>query len=179
VALAILAGVALLVWIWLALFRGLFWRTDQRLPAGGRLERWPSLVVVVPARDEAAVLPLSLPTLVGQDYPGSARIVVVDDNSTDGTGTVAARLADAGGLPVTVICPGQPPPGWAGKVWALRAGVAEAGAAEFILLTDADIAHGPAAATLYLAMTVHSAVRHYRRGGTTWKGRTYPAPGSG
>jgi hopene-associated glycosyltransferase HpnB len=143
VALLVLSGVALLAWVWLALFRGLFWRTDQRLPAGARIDPWPSVAIVVPARDEAEVLPLSLPTLLGQDYPGPARVVVVDDDSADGTAALAASLAEPGGLPLAVIAPGQPPPGWTGKVWAMHAGVAEADEVDFILLTDADIAHPP------------------------------------
>jgi hopene-associated glycosyltransferase HpnB len=143
VVLPALAGVALLVWVWLALFRGLFWRTDQRLPAGAEIERWPSVGIVVPARDEGEVLPLTLPTLLGQQYPGSARVVLVDDDSTDGTGALARRLAYPGGLPLTVVEPGKPPDGWTGKVWALRAGVAEAGEVDLVLLTDADIAHRP------------------------------------
>jgi hopene-associated glycosyltransferase HpnB len=44
---------------------------------------------------------------------------------------------------VTVVNPGQPPVGWAGKLWALRAGVDAAGDVDFLLFTDADIAHGP------------------------------------
>src|SRR6266496_1451443 len=143
VVLPALAGVALLVWVWLALFRGLFWRTDQRLPAGAEIERWPSVGIVVPARDEGEVLPLPLPTLLGQQYPGSARVVLVDDDSTDGTGALARRLAYPGGLRLTVVEPGKPPDGWTGKVWALRAGVAEAGEVDLVLLTDADIAHRP------------------------------------
>jgi hopene-associated glycosyltransferase HpnB len=128
-----------LAWVWLALLRGGYWRTDVRLPGAETPQRWPSVAVVVPARDEAAVLPQSLPGLVGQDYPGPVRVILVDDNSTDGTGElVAARWPT-----VTVLAPGEPPPGWAGKLWALRAGAAEAGAADFLLFTDADIAHPP------------------------------------
>jgi hopene-associated glycosyltransferase HpnB len=78
-----------------------------------------------------------MPTLVAMDYPGPVRVILVDDNSTDGTGAlVAARWPG-----VTVVDPGEPEPGWAGKLWALRAGVAEAGAVDYLLFTDADIAH--------------------------------------
>jgi hopene-associated glycosyltransferase HpnB len=132
-----LAGLALAVWVWLALWRGMFWRTDQRLPGAPDPDRWPAVAVVVPARDEAAVLPATLPTLVGQDYPGSVRVILVDDDSTDGTGELAARISES----VTVVRPGPPPAGWAGKLWALHAGVEASGDAEFLLFTDADIAH--------------------------------------
>ncbi|MFF9197637.1 glycosyltransferase [Streptomyces sp. NPDC014779] len=145
--LAWIAIAALAVWGWLLLGQGFFWRTDQRLPApAGAPAPWPGVVVVVPARDEAAVLPLSLPSLLAQDYPGPAEVILVDDGSTDGTGERAAELAAChGGLPLTVVSPGEPEPGWTGKLWALRHGMALARARgpEFLLLTDADIAHEP------------------------------------
>ncbi len=150
--LAWFATASLAVWLWLLLGQGFFWRTDQRLPpvGGGRSVPaeggWPRVVVVVPARDEAAVLPLSLPSLLAQDYPGEAEVILVDDGSTDSTGRLAGELAEArGGLPLTVVSPGEPEPGWTGKLWALRHGIALARVREpeFLLLTDADIAHEP------------------------------------
>ncbi|GAA4847311.1 glycosyltransferase [Saccharopolyspora rosea] len=137
----VLGWAALVVWLGLVLCRGGFWRTDQRLPRLVVPQRWPSVAVVVPARDEAAVLPATLPTLLSQRYPGAARVVLVDDNSADGTGEVAGRAR--GGLPLTVTTPGHPPDGWTGKLWALAHGVAEAGEVDYLLFTDADIAHPP------------------------------------
>jgi hopene-associated glycosyltransferase HpnB len=131
-------------WCWLALGQGFFWRTDQRLPPHrDEPVRWPDVAVVVPARDEAEVLPRSLPGLLGQKYPGRARVILVDDHSGDGTAETARRLAEAGGLPLTVTTPPPLPAGWTGKLWAVRHGVELAGPAELLLLTDADIAHGP------------------------------------
>ncbi|MFG3280994.1 glycosyltransferase [Streptomyces sp. NPDC048111] len=161
-ALVWIAVVSLVVWLWLLLGQGFFWRTDQRLPPLADLTDWPDVAVVVPARDEAEVLPLSLPSLLGQDYPGRAEIFLVDDGSSDGTGALARALADRhGGLPLTVVAPGEPEPGWTGKLWALRQGMAlarsggpgadpargeegglEGRRPEYFLLTDADIAHG-------------------------------------
>jgi hopene-associated glycosyltransferase HpnB len=92
---------------------------------------WPSVAVLVPARNEAAVLPLTLPSLRAQSYPGEIRIVVVDDRSTDGTGGFADT--DVAELPA----------GWAGKVWALEQGRRAAGEPDYYLLTDADIRHAP------------------------------------
>ncbi|MFD0373238.1 glycosyltransferase [Streptomyces sp. NPDC127114] len=154
--LAWIAIAALAVWGWLLLGQGFFWRTDQRLPApaAGAPEPWPDVVVVVPARDEAEVLPRSLPSLLGQDYPGRAEVILVDDGSTDGTGRLAGELAARhGGLPLTVASPGEPEPGWTGKLWALRHGMALARARgpAFLLLTDADIAHGPDSLRLLVA----------------------------
>ncbi|NLU68231.1 glycosyltransferase [Streptomyces sp. HNM0574] len=141
---------SLAVWLWLLLGQGFFWRTDVRLPPGPDAEvtHWPTVAVVVPARDEAAVLPSSLPSLLAQEYPGRAEVFLVDDGSRDGTAEVARELARArpGGLPLTVGSPGDPAPGWTGKLWALRHGIALARArtdTEFLLLTDADIAHAP------------------------------------
>ncbi|GGU99844.1 glycosyltransferase [Kitasatospora aureofaciens] len=139
-----IAAFSLLVWLWLACCHGLFWRTDVRLPPRRPPVRWPRVVVVVPARDEAAVLPVSLPTLLAQKYPGRARVILVDDHSADGTGALAAELRTMDGLELTVTSPPPLPPGWTGKLWALRHGVELAGTdAEYLLLTDADIAHGP------------------------------------
>ncbi|MGY3200362.1 hopene-associated glycosyltransferase HpnB [Streptomyces sp. TE5632] len=140
------AAVSLAAWLWLLLFQGFFWRTDVRLPSRREPEAWPSVCVVVPARDEAAVLPASLPSLLAQDYPGRAEVFLVDDGSTDGTGRIARELAGRpGGLPLTVGSPGEPPDGWTGKLWAVRHGIelARARAPEYLLLTDADIAHAP------------------------------------
>lgn len=132
------AGASLATWLVLALGRGRFWRTSIRLPPGDAIGGpWPSVVAVVPARDEAAVLPTTLPTLVGQQYPGTWRVVVVDDDSSDGTGTIAANSA-------AEVVPGSgPPPGWVGKVAAMQRGVDAAGAPDYLLFTDADIAFPP------------------------------------
>ncbi|MEU3983529.1 glycosyltransferase [Streptomyces sp. NPDC026672] len=141
-----IAAVSLAAWLWLLLCQGFFWRTDVRLPPGREPDVWPSVCVVVPARDEAAVLPESLPSLLAQDYPGRAEVFLVDDGSTDGTGELARELgARPGGLPLTVDSPGEPPAGWTGKLWAVRHGIALARAREpeYLLLTDADIAHAP------------------------------------
>jgi hopene-associated glycosyltransferase HpnB len=140
------AAASLAAWLWLLLGQGFFWRTDVRLPPRREPDEWPSVCVVVPARDEAAVLPESLPSLLAQEYPGQAEIFLVDDGSCDGTGELARALADHhGGLPLTVGSPGEPPPGWTGKLWAVRHGIGLARAREprYLLLTDADIAHEP------------------------------------
>ncbi|MFD4607510.1 glycosyltransferase [Streptomyces sp. NPDC058440] len=139
---------SLAAWLWLLLCQGFFWRTDVRLPPreDPPPDDWPSVCVVVPARDEAAVLPESLPSLLAQDYPGRAEVFLIDDGSRDGTGELARELARRhGGLPLTVASPGEPPAGWTGKLWAVRHGIglARAHGPAYLLLTDADIAHAP------------------------------------
>jgi hopene-associated glycosyltransferase HpnB len=109
------------------------------------------VVAVVSARNEADMLPVTLPALLGQDYPGEFRVFVVDDRSDDGTGRVAAELGAkslaGGGAPLTVVA-GQPrPEGWAGKVWAMAQGLAAADAAAAVRAAGSARAAGAAAAT--------------------------------
>jgi hopene-associated glycosyltransferase HpnB len=142
----IVAAIALAIWLYLILGRGFFWRTSVRLPAAIPLDRWPSVAAVVPARNEAGVLPRTLPTLLAQHYPGRFEVVVVDDDSDDGTG----ELARAAGARVVRVA--GPPAGWAGKVAAMAAGVVALGEGpEYLLLTDADIEYPPDALTELVA----------------------------
>jgi hopene-associated glycosyltransferase HpnB len=166
----LLAALAAVAWAVLLTGHGGFWRTGQRLPGTGRdraspagtspagisqdpagisqdRAAWPGVVAVVPARDEAAILPQTLPTLLAQDYPGPFAVTLVDDASTDGTGAVATRLGAGGRRPLRVV-PGAPrPAGWAGKPWAMAQGVAAVAAddSRYLLFTDADIAWSPGA----------------------------------
>jgi len=122
---AILAAGALAAatWIYLLMFRGAFWRIerDVRAPASVPLR---SVVAVIPARDEADVIGDAVASLLAQDYAGRLDIVIVDDHSGDGTADVARRAAAATGAAarVTVIQAAPVPPGWTGKLWAVRQG---------------------------------------------------------
>ena len=139
---SVVAGIAALVWAYLLSARGRFWLNpvrDSDIPPPPA--QWPSVAVVIPARDEAEVITASVSSLLRQDYPGPLHIVVVDDDSSDGTGA----LAQAAGA-VTVIAGQDLPQGWTGKLWALKQGVAAAEQRfhpDFLLLTDADIVHAP------------------------------------
>jgi len=137
-------------WVCLLLAHGGYWLTGCRLPVGdGDARRaagdWPSIVAVIPARDEAAMLPETLPSLLGQGYPGELAVVLVDDGSADGTAGVAESLGQAGGVVLKVIRGEPVPAGWAGKVWAMAQGVAAAGECDYLLFTDADIEFGAGA----------------------------------
>lgn len=146
---AVLGGLALVVWAVLLFGRGGFWRTRERddgptsAPA-----RWPSVVAVVPARDEAAVVARAVASLAAQDYPGDFRIVLVDDNSSDATAKVArtafdAVLGNSRGFTLDVVRGTPLAPGWTGKLWAVAQGIEHAGTPDLLLLTDADIEHAP------------------------------------
>jgi hopene-associated glycosyltransferase HpnB len=138
--------VTVAIWTYLLFFRGGFWWLPFRPAAAGN-PPLRSVVAVVPARDEAATIGRAVTSLLEQDYRGDFHIVVVDDGSVDGTAEIALAAA-----PMTsaserlTICSGKrPPPGWTGKLWAMHQGVeaARPRRPDYLLLTDADIEHGP------------------------------------
>jgi hopene-associated glycosyltransferase HpnB len=147
----VLMGLSLLslsIWIYLIAARGGFWRARERLDGPpGNLPEWPSVAALVPARNESEVLRESLSTLLRQNYPGPFHVILIDDHSEDGTADIARQAAiDLGQESrLTVTQSGPLPSGWAGKVWALSEGLQQAPAVapayEYLLLTDADIAH--------------------------------------
>ncbi|HEX8913638.1 MAG TPA: glycosyltransferase [Humisphaera sp.] len=126
----------------------------------------PRVTVMAPARNEAGVLPETVPTYCGQSYPNLA-VVVVDDQSDDATPAVLERLrAEHPGL--RVVRTAERPAGWVGKTWAVASGVeavraaggpADAGTVpgpgpdEVYVFTDADCAFHPnAVATVVRVM---------------------------
>lgn len=132
-------------WLYLLLGRGGFWQMRERDTAKvpPAPSRWPSVAVVVPARNEADTIRSSVDSLLSQEYPGRFRVIVVDDQSEDATGELARGL---GSERLTVLTGSPRPTGWAGKLWAMEQGVRQAlagtdGAPEFFWFTDADIAH--------------------------------------
>ncbi|GAP96063.1 glycosyltransferase [Leptolyngbya sp. NIES-2104] len=138
-----LSIVSLSIWIYLLMFRGQFWQMDQRLPEG--TSQTASVCVVIPARNEADLLPIVLRSLLTQSYSGSLNIILVDDHSTDGTAQVAKQTAEMLGKSEQLqILSAQPlPAGWTGKLWALEQGIQKGMELEpdYFLLTDADIEH--------------------------------------
>jgi hopene-associated glycosyltransferase HpnB len=142
-----IALVSLLIWIYLLVGRGQFWRMrpvmlDRTQLIAPESMVWPTVAIVIPARNEAAMLPQTLVPLLNQDYPGVCTIYLVDDQSDDGTGAIAEKLAATNPRITCQIIPSQPlPPGWTGKLWALHQGLTAAAASDYVLLTDADICH--------------------------------------
>jgi hopene-associated glycosyltransferase HpnB len=150
----VLALMSVAVWLGLALHPARPW--DLRPRGEDELapdpEVWPSVAVVVPARDEAAMLPRTLPALAAQEYSGRWGVIVVDDRSGDGTAGAARAL----GLENVVVVEGKPlPQGWVGKVWAMAQAVERAGDVELLLLTDADILHTPGSLGRLVADLMH------------------------
>ncbi len=143
-----LAVVACGIWIYLVVGRGGFWRGRERL--GTTTEspvHWPSVVAIVPARDEVEVIAASLTSLLRQDYPGDLRIVVVDDHSSDGTAEAAreAAILLGAGSRLTIVASPALPVGWTGKLWAIKQGVAHiegnGASPDYYWMTDADITY--------------------------------------
>ncbi len=131
----------LLIWLYLLLFHNGFWLLRERdTQPVAEPETWPSVVAVVPARDEADVIQRSIGSLIAQDYPGEFRIVLVDDQSGDGTGALARALNSER---LTVLTGAPRPAGWTGKLWAMSQGSDYAAAFKpaYLWFTDADIAH--------------------------------------
>jgi len=157
--------ITLAIWLHLFFGRGCFWRVrklDADHEAGETLREWPSVVAVLPARNEAETIGRVVAALVHQDYPGAFSVVVVDDHSEDETASIARQVAaeNGAGERVTVVSASELPEGWTGKLWALNEGLSngavsktagsssgELGAAEqipgFYWFTDADVSHAP------------------------------------
>ena len=146
------AAATLALWLYLIFFRGAFWREFLKRAAApeGPPMHPPRIVAIIPARNEASTIARAVRSLGAQHYPGIFHIIVVDDDSTDGT-AAAARAAGAPDL-VTVIHATPLPAGWTGKLWAVSEGIRRSARLQpdFLLLTDADIVH-PAGALEDLA----------------------------
>jgi hopene-associated glycosyltransferase HpnB len=147
-----IACLALCVWIYLIFCRGSFWLAGERDDADQLPNSmdgdWPTVAVVIPARDEAPMLPRGLGSILAQDYP-KLSVILVDDNSSDDTAAVARQVSTKAGREVTILQGQALPRSWAGKPWALHQGVSYVEATksrpDYLLLTDADIRYAPGA----------------------------------
>ena len=146
--------------VWLALgvewFRGM--RSIPLLRESGRpgnLERYPSLSVIVPARNEEKSIRRSVETMLSQSYPGDLEVIVVDDRSTDGTGRILQTLERTNPDRLEVLRVHELPEGWLGKNHALYLG-AKSARGEWLLFTDADVRFS----SLCFAYAIEYAARH-------------------
>ncbi|MFA9445380.1 glycosyltransferase family 2 protein [Egicoccus sp. AB-alg6-2] len=97
--------------------------------------------ILVPARDEAATLPLTLQGLAAQ---GAGEVLVLDDHSEDGTAEISAAVDG-----VDVLTGAPLPDGWLGKAWALEQ-LAEKARGTWYVFTDADVHWEPGAVAGFL-----------------------------
>ena len=143
----LLNAISFCAWIYLWLGRGRFWQTQYKWKSKGVLENkklhWPTVGIVIPARNEAHILPTTLPTILNQDYPGLYHVILVNDNSNDNTAVVAGEIAHRikRAKRLGVIDSEPLPPEWIGKLWALEQGIQASMKhnPQFFLFTDADI----------------------------------------
>jgi hopene-associated glycosyltransferase HpnB len=151
----LVAFIALAIWVYLIAARGDFWIAGERGFAAPAQKVWPQVIAVVPARDEADGVADTVGSLLRQDYAGDFSVVLVDDQSTDGTAELARHAAASAQAAdrLTVISGSPLPSGWTGKIWAMQQGVAEATthAPTYFLFTDADIVYSPEALTRLVA----------------------------
>jgi hopene-associated glycosyltransferase HpnB len=142
----------LAIWLYLLVARGGFWQAREREkggPAGNPpgSPHWPTISAVIPARDEAECIGETVVSLLRQDYPGAFDVIVVDDQSRDGTAQIAQKAAETIGADnrLTVLAGRSLPGGWTGKLWAQHQGLEFANAKpeppDFVLFTDADIVY--------------------------------------
>ena len=130
-----------------------FPRLDRMAPETRRtVSETPVRVsVLIPARNEAGVIGESVRRLLCQDYP-NYEVVILDDNSTDGTAEIAGAEAHAG---LVRIVRGRPlPDGWSGKNWACHQ-LAQAARGDILVFTDADVIWTPGALTRLVAEMIH------------------------
>ena len=144
---AILATISILLWTALLLWAASLLSTilDARLlrplaPAPPPPDA-EEVTVIVPARNEAHQIAICLRSLLAQEWP-RLRVVCVDDRSEDATYAEASAIRDPR---LTVVHGEELPPGWLGKNHANAQGVERAGAATWLLFTDADTEHAPGA----------------------------------
>jgi hopene-associated glycosyltransferase HpnB len=148
----VVGSIALAIWCYLLTARGAFWRCAERddwepKPLESKpLEPWPRVVAVVPARNEADGIGECVGALLRQDYPGPWAVILVDDDSDDGTAEIARHTAAGDSdARLRIVTSRGLPAGWTGKLWAVKQGIDAAMALpqppDFLLLTDADVVH--------------------------------------
>lgn len=102
----------------------------------------PFVSIIVPARNEAENISACVATLVNSEYP-ALEVIVVDDQSTDGTAEVVRIIAERSAGRVRLIEGAAPPAGWIGKSWACWQGY-QVARGTVLLFTDADTRHDDA-----------------------------------
>jgi hopene-associated glycosyltransferase HpnB len=144
-----IAAAAVAVWVYLLIGRGGFWQAKLRDDAEEvpPPQAWPAVAAIVPARNEAQAIEASIGSMLGLDYPGPLKVILVDDHSTDETAALATAAAGERNRQITVLTGLSLPKGWTGKLWAMAQGAEHAETLaeppRYLLFTDADIAMAP------------------------------------
>ena len=118
---------------------------------------WPTVSVIMTARDEEAELEQALRSRQDDDYP-ALELIVVDDRSSDRTGEIADELA-AQDSRLKVVHNEYLPEGWLGKVYAMSRGLAVAGG-EWVLFSDADVRVKPGTLKRVMGYTARNGLDH-------------------
>ncbi len=159
----LLAGHIAILGGWVFLRAELHRRMFRRLPAHPPAPHsWPSVLVLVPARNEEEGVAACLRSLLAQDYPGRFAIVAANDHSEDATGAIMRGIARGDGTGrLSVFDVPDLPAGWMGKNHALHCAVARAPfRADLLLFTDADILFAPSMVRRSVALFVRLRADH-------------------
>lgn len=127
--------------------------TFPRLRRSGLPRPAPFVSVLIPMRNETAVIAETVTSLLAQDYP-NLEILLLDDQSTDGSAQLAQRFAD-GDARLTVLHGSPLPAGWLGKPWACHQ-LSERARGDYLLFTDADVRWEPNGVTALVAEALRS-----------------------
>lgn len=160
---ACLAWIIAAAWLWRILPALKFLPTVPDLcdPKYARtnLDPWPSIAVIVPAKDESCSIEKCLRSLLENSYP-NLQIVAVNDRSTDGTGSIMDRAAAGAPDKLHVLHVKELPPGWLGKSHAMTI-AAENIQAEWLLFTDGDVIFAPDALHRAMAFATEGGADHF------------------
>lgn len=118
---------------------------------------YPSLSVIIPARNEEKSIKQAISQLIDQDYP-NLEVIVVNDRSTDNTGVILEELKIK--YPeLKVITITDVPPYWLGKNHAVYQGVKQA-TGEWLLFTDADVLFSPGSLKSTVSYSLENKLDH-------------------
>lgn len=148
------------VWLGGAVPTARFLRRARLAERAGKVpdpDAWPTVSVIVPARDEAQAIGAALRSLAHLDYP-ALEVIVVDDRSSDGTGEIIDGVA-AGEPRIAALHVEDLPSGWLGKCYAMHVGARRA-SGEFLLFTDGDVVFAPETVRLAVRYAVARELDH-------------------
>ena len=117
------------------------WNLDQLTSSDNNPLTYPSLSVMIPARNEADNIETAVRSVLDMQWPGALELIVVDDRSADATAEILERLSAADDR-LTVLMGQEPTPGWLGKPHALHQ-AQDIATGHVYLFVDADVTIQP------------------------------------